>query len=260
MPRALDGGAASALMLLATLAAAGCGTAEQERVQIFAAASTQDALAEIQGLFRAETGIALEANLGASSDLARQIEQGAPADLFLSADENWADYLAEKGLVERRIDLLINRLIVVVASQAAPEVKDLAALSRPEMGKLALAGAAVPAGRYARQALTRAGVWEQVKDRVLDAANVRAALAYVARGEAEAGIVYATDAAGEERVRVAFTIPAELHEPIRYPLVLVRRDGIRPEAKRLLDYLLSPPAAEVFRKVGFGVDQAGTVR
>jgi molybdate transport system substrate-binding protein len=238
----------------------GCGASGPERVRIFAAASTQDALAEIQDRFRAETGIVVEANLGASSDLARQIEQGARADLFLSADENWADYLAEKALVEQRIDLLTNRLVVVVSSQAAPEPKDLAALSRPNIQRLALAGAAVPAGRYARQALARAGVWEQVKDRVLDAANVRAALAYVARGEAEAGIAYATDAGGEERVRVAFTIPAELHEPIRYPLVLVRHDEIRPEARRFLDYLVSMPAAEVFRKSGFGVEQEKAVR
>jgi molybdate transport system permease protein len=210
-------------------------------------------MAAIEQAFRSETGIAVEAHLGASSDLARQIEQGAAAELFLSADEDWADYLSQRGVVDRRLDLLTNRLVVVVPRGSQLRVPDVAALAQQQIDRLALAGAAVPAGRYARQALSRAGIWEQVKDRVLDGTNVRATLAYVERGEAAAGLVYATDAAGDESVRVVLTIPDQLHQSIRYPLVLIHPEREAAEAQRFFDYLRSPLATDVFRSAGFGI-------
>ena len=231
----------------------GCGQSAEEPIRVSAAASTREALEQIAADFRAATGLAVELNLGPSSDLARQIRQGGPADLFLSADEAWADFLADNQLVAERRDTLTNRLVVVVPADSALSLQALSDLAQEGVRRLALAGPAVPAGRYAREALKAAGVWEPVQGRVLEAADVRATLTYVARGEADAGLVYATDAQDNPKVRVALPVKADLHRPICYPLVLVRRDPIRPGARRLYDYLGSDKAAEVFRRFGFGL-------
>jgi molybdate transport system substrate-binding protein len=235
----------------------GCGDRKAEvppsAIAVFAAASTQEVIEEIGRRFEAETGVGVRCNPAASSTLARQIEQGADADLFLSADEKWADYLAERDLVRERRDLLANRLVVVTPADSPLKIRRLGDLGGAGVRHLALALPAVPAGRYARSALEADGVWGRVKDRVLDAGNVRAALTYVARGEAEAGFVYATDAATTPRVRVALQVPEDLHPPIRYPLVLVRRDPERPGARRFYDYLGGEPARAVFRGAGFEV-------
>jgi len=240
-----------ALLWLGLCLLAGCGSPETEPVKLFAAASTRDALNDIVADFQKQSGTAVELNTGASSTLARQIEEGAGADLFLSADGAWADHVADRGLVAERRDLLTNRLVVVVAAGRPAAVHDLADLAGPAVTHLALAGPSVPAGRYARQALTRAGVWERVKDRVRQAGDVRAALAYVVRGEAEAGLVYATDARGSSAVRVAVRVREDLHPPIRYPLVLVRRDTMKPAARSLYTYLQGEAAAATFRRYGF---------
>jgi molybdate transport system substrate-binding protein len=216
--------------------------------------------------FQNETGIAVTLNFGPSSGLARQIEQGANADLFLSADESWADYLAEKGLVDQRRDLLTNKLVVIMPADSSPSplreegrvrgqltIRSLADLTEPEIHRLALAGKAVPAGMYARKALQSAGLWDQLKDRVVEGGDVRAALAYVTRGEAEAGMVYATDAAGNPQVRVVLEVNPDLHDPIRYPLVLIKQERSHPAARRFYDYLSSAHATEVFTHAGFGV-------
>jgi molybdate transport system substrate-binding protein len=231
---------------------AGCGGGSGPApLQTFAAASTNEALAEAVCGFESVAGIPVSCSFAASSDLARQIEQGADADVFLSADERWADYLSEHGLVEARRDLLGNRLVVVAAADSRLQLHGLDGLARPEFRRLALALDSVPAGRYARRALQKAGVWSKVEPRVRDAGDVRAALTYVARGEADAGLVYATDAAASARVRVLLTVPENLHPPIRYPLVLVGRGGARPEARRLYDYLSGAQAAAAFRRAGF---------
>jgi molybdate transport system substrate-binding protein len=232
---------------------AGCAAPKTEPVRIYAAVSTQEAVQQLAADFQAETGIPVEPNLGASSDLARQIEHGGAADLFLSADEAWADYLAEKGLATERRDLLTNRLVVVVPEDSSLSVKDLKELDGADIHRLALAGEAVPAGRYAREALRHAGVWDRVRERVLDGGNVRETLTFVARREAEAGLVYATDAAASHRVHVALEVPSDLCSPIRYPLVLIRRDNPSAGAVRIYAYLSSEHAAEVFRQHGFGV-------
>jgi molybdate transport system substrate-binding protein len=233
---------------------ASCGRAPtQETVAVSAAMSTREALEQVAADFQARTGVPVALSFGASSTLARQIEQGAAAELFLSADEDWADYLAKKDLIAERRDLLTNRLVVVVPADGSLTVRDLADLAAPAVRRLSLAGPAVPAGRYAREALRSAGLWERVQERVLNAGDVRAALTHVVQGEAEAGMVYATDAAGSGRVKVALEVPAERHAPIRYPVALLRREVIKADARRLYEYLLSPEAAAVFRRAGFGI-------
>jgi len=233
---------------------AGCSAASRQDVlHVAVAAGTQEAVRQIEDDFRRETGVAVECNAAASSELARQIERGGNVDLFLSADEAWADFLAERTLVAQRRDLLANRLVAVVPKETTLVLKNLSDLATPAVTRLALAGAAVPAGRYARQALKHAGVWADIQNRILEGQDVRAALTYVARGEADAAIVYATDVREVSTVHVALSIDPSLHDPIRYPLVLVRREPLNPAASRLFDYLASEPAAVVFRAAGFGV-------
>ncbi|MDJ0944468.1 MAG: molybdate ABC transporter substrate-binding protein [Kiloniellales bacterium] len=259
--RRVPAGLAGALLgLLLTTAPA---WAEPETVTLFAAASTTDAVAEIAELYAAETGNPVRPVFAASSTLARQIVQGAPADLYLSANPRWMDHLAERGLVEpgSRLDLLGNALVLIAPLDSGAEVEiaagfDLAGLldGRP----LALADPDhVPAGLYAKAALTRLGVWTRVKGRIAYAAHVRAALALVDRGEAAAGIVYATDAAIARKVRVLDRFPAESHPPIRYPLAMIagRR---RAAVEAFHDFLQGPAAAGRFRARGFTRPAAGS--
>jgi molybdate transport system substrate-binding protein len=233
----------------------GCGKPAPEPVSISAAASTREPIERLAASFRTQTGVSVNISLGASSTLAKQIEEGGPADVFLAADEDWADYLEHAGLVARRQDLLTNRLAVVVPGPPG-QARRLGALSKIEdlegVERLALAGPAVPAGKYARVALTRAGIWERVKQRVISGKDVRATLVFVEQGEVDAGIVYKTDALVSSRVHSILDVPAELHPPIRYPLLLIRRPALRPEAKRFYDYLASPAGKAVFRDAGFG--------
>jgi molybdate transport system substrate-binding protein len=231
----------------------GCSAPRGETVHVAAAASTREALEQISRDFQQETGITIDLNLGASSELVRQIEQGAPSDIFVSADESWADHLASEGLVAERRNRLTNRLVVVVPAGLGPSPASLADLVKPAFHRIALAAPAVPAGRYARQALTKAGIWNKIRDRALESRDVRAALTYVARAEAEAGLVYATDALQSEDVRVAIDIPADFHQPIYYPVVLVQRDPITGPARRFFEYLNGEQAAVVFHQAGFGV-------
>jgi molybdate transport system substrate-binding protein len=241
--------------LLLTLA--GCAS-KPSAVTVFAAASTQDVLKAIARDFEEQSGTPVTCSFAASSTLARQIEQGADADLFLSADERWADYLADKGLVAERRDLLANRLVVVTPKRQAgkPDLHQIADLAGNEVQRLALAFDPVPAGHYAREALQKAGVWEQVKGRVREAGDVRAVLAVVEREEAEAGIVYATDAAASNKVRIALEVPEDLHAPIRYPLVLLHRGGGSAAARAFSEFLSRDKARAHFRKAGFQIVSA----
>lgn len=237
------------------LGLAGCAS-QPRTVTVFAAASTQDVVQQIGRDFETQTGTHVTCNFAASSTLARQIEYGAEADLFLSADERWADHLAAKGLVAERHDLLANRLVVVTPAAQSFKLQRLADLTGDDVKRVALALDPVPAGRYARESLKKAGVWEEIKGRVREAGDVRAALMLVARGEAEAGIVYATDAATTDKVRVALQVPAELHTPIRYPLVLVRRAENAREARAFYDFMDGKTAREQFHKAGFQIELA----
>jgi molybdate transport system substrate-binding protein len=233
------------------LSASGCGS-HHSAVRIFAAASTQEAIQQCAREFESQTGTPVVCSFAASSTLARQIEEGADADLFLSADERWADHLGPVRIALRR-DLLSNRLVVITPVEHPLPVERLTDLAGPECKHLAVALEPVPVGRYAREALKKAGIWEQVKDRVQEAGDVRATLALVERQEAEAGLVYATDAGQSTKVSVALEVPKELHTSIRYPLVLLRRDGDRTAAHSFYSFLGGEKAQAHFRKMGFQI-------
>lgn len=227
---------------------------------VFAAASLATALAEIEAGFEAETGHALSVALAGSSALARQIAQGAPADLFISANPGWMDSLDQAGLLEpgTRADLLSNTLVLIGPAGARPlalEGPDLAARLGARLGADRLAMAlveAVPAGIYGKAALESLGLWAQVEARVAQADNVRAALALVAVGAAPLGIVYGSDARADPRVAVLATFPPESHPPIIYPVALLAgRNTLA--AAAFLAYLRTEPAHAAFRRQGFGV-------
>jgi molybdate transport system permease protein len=226
------------------------GAAGARPVTLFAAASTSDAVQAIVAEFPG----AVTTSFSASSTMAQQIDRGAPADLFLSADEAWGRFLADRGAVLEQVNLLGNELVVIVPAADPGEVRSLDDLAKPAVRRLALGDPEhVPAGLYAREALTRRQLWEPLRGRIVAADSVRTALAFVARGEADAGIVYATDAAAEPAVRVVARVDPALHAPIRYPLLLLRHAQDNQQARELYRYLQSPRAAEQFRARGFTV-------
>lgn len=225
----------------------------QAGTRIFAAASLQTALTRIAAGYRGP-GAPLRLSFGASSAMARQIAQGAPADLFISADEEWMDWLAKRRLIAAgtRRNILSNRLVLIVPRTSTVALKigpgmPLAAALRG--GRLAMADpVSVPAGKYGKAALMKLGVWDSVAGRLAPAENVRSALAYVARGETPLGIVYATDAHAEPKVRVVGTFPQATHPRILYPAALTKGS---PAGRAVLDYLSGPKAMAVFAAEGF---------
>jgi molybdate transport system substrate-binding protein len=240
------------------LGAAGPARAEPRAVIVFAAASLKNALDAIDQEWQRETGKAATAAYAASSTLAKQIENGAPADLFVSADPGWMDYLEQRKLIRpgSRSNLLGNSLVLIAPAGStvqltiAPGFPLLAALGD---GRLAMADpAGVPAGMYGKAALEKLGVWSSLANRIAAAENVRAALLLVARGEAPLGIVYATDAAIEPGVRIVAAFPADTHPPIVYPVALTASSE-NPNAPALLAYLHGPAARAQFQKAGFTV-------
>ncbi len=232
--------------------------ARADAVTVFGAASLTDALTDISALWQAAGHPAAKLSFAASSTLARQIEAGAPANIFASADIKWMDYLDQKHLIAAgsRVNLLRNDLVLVEpagrpASAAAigADFPLLAVLGAG--GRLAVGDPAhVPAGIYAAQALKKLGFWDAVKTRLAPAQDVRSALLLVERGEAPAGIVYGTDAAVSKQVVVAGVFPADSHDPIVYPFALAA-SGDTPEARALLQFLRGPEARAAFQKRGF---------
>jgi molybdate transport system substrate-binding protein len=227
-----------------------------DEITVFAAASTTEAINEIAHRFQKGTGITVRVSVAGSSALARQIEYGAPADLFLSANSAWMDYLQERKLIDpaSRIDLATNRL-VLIAPASSPVRLDLAdganLAGALQGGRFALPDPDhVPAGIYGKQALMALHLWRQVQSRIVPASNVRSALALVSRGEASLGVVYATDAAIQPEVRIIGTFPQESHSLITYPAAIVsgRR---RPASERLLDFMKGPVGREIFMRRGF---------
>jgi len=246
------------LLLAAGLAAglAAPAFAASQPVTVFAAASLKNAVDDVSAAYGAKTGGQARVSYGASSALARQIEQGAPADVFVSADTDWMDYLARKKLIldSSRRNLLTNHLALIAPAASQSQLKigpgmPLAAALGAD-GRLSLAGPGVPAGKYAQASLTTLGVWDSVKDRVAPAENVRSALAFVAQGEAPFGIVYDTDAKVEPKVRIVGLFPDTSHPPILYPGAVVAA-STNPEAARFLAFLRGHEAAAIFRKYGF---------
>lgn len=240
----------------------GIGLAAGEPVTVFAAASLRTALDAVAARFTAATARPVRLVYGGSSVLARQIRQGAPAQVFLSANSAWMDALERDGFLAAatRVDLLTNRLVLVAAPgrTSAPAIApgfDLAGALGD--GRLAMALVdAVPAGIYGKAALRSLGVWDRVRDRVAQADNVRAALWLVASGEAPFGIVYATDAAAEPRVRVVGRFPADSHPPILYPAAILSA-GDSGEARDFLRFLTGAEAGALFAGYGFGLAGGG---
>ncbi len=223
---------------------------------VFAAASLKEAVDEIAAAFNPSVKKPVAVSYAGSSQLARQIEQDAPADIFISADNDWMDYLQNKGLIQRgsRVELLSNRLVLVGGKDAKPIAIapgfDLAGALKG--GRLAMALVdAVPAGKYGKAALENLKVWESVKDKVAQADNVRGALLLVSRGESPLGIVYTTDALADKSVVTAGTFPEDSHPPIRYPVALTKR--AKAQAATFLDFVQSDTARRIFEKHGFTV-------
>ncbi len=241
------------ILILLGLSASPCGLRAAE-LMVFAAASLSESLQEIATDYEKQTRDHLVFNFGGSGLLARQIEQGGPADLFFSADEARMDAL-EKGnwlLPGTRKSRLSNTLVIVVATDHGASVATPTDLTSTSVRRLALAETrSVPAGIYAREFLERQHLWTAVESRVVPTENVRAALAAVESGNADAGIVYKTDAAITKRVRVVYEIPAKDLSPISYPVAVLRASRQPEAAQRFLAYLLSPKTAEVFRRRGF---------
>jgi molybdate transport system substrate-binding protein len=227
---------------------------------VFAAASLTDALKDVAAAWQKQGHPAPVYSFGASSTLARQIEQGAPAALFASADEQWMDYLAKSNLIvpDTRRDLLSNKLVLIVPANHPQHVTigpnfDLAALLGSD-GRLATGDPAhVPVGLYAKQALQKLGVWNVAEPRMAPTADVRGALLLVERGEAPAGIVYATDAAVSKGVMVAGVFPDNSHDPITYPFAVVKANDT-PQARALLTFMEGPEARTIFMARGFSVE------
>jgi molybdate transport system substrate-binding protein len=235
--------------------------AQEGGVTVFAAASLQDALRELARSWQARGRPAPRLSLGSSSALARQIEQGAPADLFLSADEPWMDYVQQRDLIvpDTRSTVLGNTLVLISpADQPGPELT--LARGTDLMAPLGAAGrlatgdpAHVPVGRYAEAALRWMGQWDAVAPRLARTENVRAALLLVERGEAPLGIVYLTDAAASRGVRVRGSFPPESHPPIAYPFALTKRGERTEGAREFLAFIAGPEAVPVWQRFGFKV-------
>jgi len=247
------------LAIASTVAPFTMARAQGTALVVFAAASLKNALDDIAMAWSTETGKPMpKISYAASSTLAKQLEQGAPADLFISADLDWMDYVAKKDLVktDTRVNLLGNKLVLIAPtdSKTTVEVKQGFDLAKALAGgKLAMGSVdAVPAGKYGKAALEKLGAWDGVKDKIAQAESVRAALLLVGRGEAPLGIVYSTDAAAEPNVKIVGTFPEDSHPPIIYPAA-VTKDSKAADAKPFLDYLKTTKARPAFEKQGFTV-------
>lgn len=246
----------SVLILLAAQLGVVSVAAAARNVVVFAAASLKNALDDAAAAYEHETGIKALISYAASSTLAKQVESGAPADLFISADVDWMDYLQKRNLIktDTRITLLGNKLVLVAPASSTAKVEIAPGFALDDLlgnERLAMADpSAVPAGKYGKAALQTLGVWDSIASKIAPAADVRSALLLVSRGEAPLGIVYATDAAADKAVRVVAAFPEDSHPPIVYPAaVLASSDN--PAAAAFLDYLKSDGARRFFELQGF---------
>jgi molybdate transport system substrate-binding protein len=239
--------------------------AQSRDVLVFAAASLKNALDDVAAQWQRETGKKAVISYAASNTLIKQIEQGAPADIFISADLDWMNYGQQKNLIkpDSRVNLLGNRIVLIAPKDSGISVNlqpgvDLAALLKG--GRLAMGNVdAVPAGKYGKAALEKLAAWDGVKDKIAEAESVRAALLLVSRGEAPLGIVYQTDAASDPTVKIVGTFPENSHPPIIYPIALTK-DTSNPDAAAFLSYLRSATARPAFERQGFTVLAPGGQR
>jgi molybdate transport system substrate-binding protein len=245
-------------LVISAFAVAAATLAAAENVTVFAAASLNEAMDEQARQFERATGNKVIVSYAASNALAKQIDAGAPADLFISADLDWMDYVSQRGLVvpNARLDLLRNTLVLIAQSSSSTALRiapnfDLAGALGT--GRLAMANPdSVPAGRYGKNALEKLGIWGSVEGKVARTENVRAALALVSRGEAPFGIVYRTDAMADKSVKIVDEFPVGSYPPILYPAAVLA-GGKSTAARALLDYLHSAPARAAWERFGFGV-------
>jgi molybdate transport system substrate-binding protein len=245
----------SAVLILMGSAFSPAG-AEDKTLTVFAAASMKNALDDIDAAFTARTGVKVTASYAASSQLAKQIEQGAPADIFVSADTDWMDYAIGKKTINEptRVNLLGNSIVLIAPKDSG--IDNVSIAQGFDLAKLVGDGRiatgdvkSVPVGKYAKAALEKLGAWQAAEPKFAMTESVRAALTLVARGEAVLGIVYATDAKIEAGVKIVGTFPADSHPPIIYPVAATAT--AKPEAKEYLDYLRSSAAKAVLEKYGF---------
>jgi molybdate transport system substrate-binding protein len=228
---------------------------KQPELLVFAAASLTTVLGELSSAWSSRSGVYVKTSFASSSVLARQIEAGGKADAFISADQEWMDYLQSRNLIDQptRRNLVGNRLVLIAPADSNLELKiapgfDLAGT----LGKRRLATGdpdTVPVGRYARSALVSLGAWDDIQDRLVRADNVRSAMTFVALGEVPLGIVYATDAKVDSKVRIVDTFPENTHPPITYPGAAIK--GSRGDAREFLEFLASPQARDLWVKHGF---------
>ena len=246
--------------VLAVLAAPPARAQDAGPVVVYAAAALKNVIDDTMARWKAQTGVAIVASYSHAPALARQIEQGAPADIFISADLDWMDYLDKLNLIDRktRVDLFGNSLVLIAAIDDPARIKltpgaDLAGLAGND--RIAVCTiASCPGGKYAKAALEGLGIWDAVKPKLVDQETVRVALAAVARGEVKFAIVYSTDAAIEPKVRVVDTFPAGSHPPIIFPAAIVAASK-HPAAPGFLSFLRSPDGAAIFQKYGFVVPE-----
>ena len=224
-----------------------------DQITVFAAASATNAIQDLATLYEKEKGVQVVTSFAASSALAKQIEQGAPADLFISADLKWMDYLDSKDKIIKasRHNLFGNQLVLIAPKGKAFPVKLEKDFDLPSafQGRWCSCGLDVPIGQYSQQALTALGWWAALEPRLAAASDVRSALAFVERGECAVGIVYETDAKLSDKVEILGVFPANTHTPVVYPVARVQ--GGQPAAQGFLDFLRTPAAAQIFRKYGF---------
>lgn len=244
---------------LAVLLAAASPLAAQEQITVFAAASLRNALDDTGAVFSKATGVKVVASYAASSALIKQIEQGAPADVFISADVQWMDYAAERKLIrpDTRVNLLGNKLVLIAGKDSKLDhvdiAKDFDIAKLAGDGRIAVADVkAVPAGLYAKAALESLGAWKAAEPKLAMAENVRATLAFVARGETAIGIVYATDAKVEPLVKIVGVFPDGSHPPVVYP-VAATATATNAGVTRYLDFLRGPVAKAIFERHGFSL-------
>lgn len=251
------------IMVAALTGLPALATAAAEPV-VFAAASLKNALDDAAALYADRTGNRVVVNYAGSSALARQIEAAAPADIFFSANLDWMDYLDELGLIrtESRNTLLGNAIVLVAPKNTDAAIEIAAGMDLVDLlgadGRIAMANVdSVPAGKYGKATLEHFGIWDSLADRIVQADNVRAALAFVASGEVPLGIVYATDAVAEPDVRIVGTFPDNSHSPVLYPVALTA-SSTNPAAVSFIEFLKSPAARPSFEKQGFVVLTQGS--
>jgi molybdate transport system substrate-binding protein len=244
----------AACLTVSQFASTGSLQAQQKDLTVSAAVSLKDALDEIGPLFTAQQGVALHFNLGASGTLQQQIVQGAPVDVYISASPDQMDALAKQDmlLAGTRQDLLRNSIVLIIPASGSSPVKDFKDLTNAQVKFIAIGEPqTVPAGKYAQEALTHFGLYDSLKPKFVFGKDVRGVLTYVASGNADAGIVYSTDAKTSPQVQVVATAPEDSHSPVIYPVAVIKGSKSADAAKAFVEFLLSAKAQAVFQKYGF---------